>query len=271
MPALPAPPAPVIPYPDAAVAAAVRAGQVLVAAAPGDRLPALARWPVIAATDAVVLRAAPAQDPAAVAAELGHGGRAARCYLDRIVLAAATGPGCRALVSALYDVLGEAYELLVSPERNVAAAEWALHALAEVSGRTPDRVLDVGCGSGLSLRARNCPPGLSGWDPSPVMRRLAAAAGMPVITSLTPQPGEAWDAALACYVLHLPGAADTAVKALRLLRPGGVLVGNLHRTADPTALPAVCARHRIRRRTVARHPLHGDLIVLSLPTDSGAA
>jgi predicted TPR repeat methyltransferase len=250
----------------------VRAGQILVAAAPGDRLPAPTGWPVVAATDAVVLRAASARDPQALAVELGHGGRAARSYLDRIVLTASTGPGCSALVPALYDVLGEGYDLLVDAGRNIAAAEWALHAVAAVAGRPPQAVLDVGCGSGLSLRAGNRPPTLTGWDPSPVMRRLAAAAGMHVIPVLTSSPGEAWDAALACYVLHLPGAADTAVQAVRLLRPGGVLVGNLHRTADPTALPAACARHRIRCRTVSHHPLHGDLIVLSsLPTDSGAA
>ncbi|MGW0334279.1 methyltransferase [Streptomyces sp. NPDC003011] len=272
MPASPTPLTALVPPVDTAVTAAVRARQILVAAAPGDRLPVPAGWPVVAATEAVVLRAAPGRDPQALAVELGRGGRTARCYLDRIVLTAPTGAGCSALVPDLYDVLGEAYDLLVDAGRNIAAAEWALHTVAEVAGRPPQAVLDVGCGSGLSLRASNRPPALTGWDPSPAMRRLAAAAGMHVIPELTSPPGEAWDAALACYVLHLPGAADTAAHAVRLLRPGGVLVGNLHRTADPAALPAACARHRIRCRTVSSHPFHGDLIVLSsLPTDSGAA
>ncbi|MGW0708933.1 methyltransferase domain-containing protein [Streptomyces sp. NPDC002643] len=252
-------------------AAAVRAGHVLLASAPGDPHPEAAGGALLASSPAVVLRAVTAGDEAAVTAALVGTGRAVCCYLDRIVLTAATGPGCRALVPALYDVLGEAYELLADTGRNVAAAEWALAALATSAGRPPRAVLDVGCGSGLALRARNRPSELAGWDPSPVMRHLAAAAGMPVLDTLAPAPDHVWDAALACYVLHLPGAAETVPQVLRLLRPGALLAGNVHRSADPGALPAVCARYGIARQTVDRHPLHGDLVVLSLPCDSGDA
>ena len=102
---------------------------------------------------------------------------------------------------------------------------------------TGERVLDVGCGSGVVTRdiARRVGPAgrAIGIDPSPqllvVARELAQAAGLGSQVDLRegsalslPFPDGAFDVALAVTVLaHTPGGEGAVAEMARVVRPGG--------------------------------------------------
>lgn len=103
-------------------------------------------------------------------------------------------------------------------------------AVAELRLRPGDRVLDVGCGTGLNFRylAREVGPSglVAGTDPSRGMMREAprgarlvqAAAGHEVF-----KPGT-FDAVLCTYVISTMIGENVLAPILRVLKPGGRLV-----------------------------------------------
>jgi SAM-dependent methyltransferase len=108
----------------------------------------------------------------------------------------------------------------------------AIAAVAEVA---PERVVDVGCGTGdLTERlAREAEGPVVAVDLSPRMAELARGRGLPAINAdieRLPFPDGAFDAVLANRVLyHLPDLDAGLAELARVLRPGGRLVAVVYR------------------------------------------
>ncbi len=125
-------------------------------------------------------------------------------------------------------------ELRASAEDEVAARDEYLTLLGVSRG---ERVLDVGCGSGVVTRAiarRVAPTGRAlGVDASPalltVARELAVKDGLEAVIELRegdcralPFDDGSFDAVVAATVLaHVPGAERAVTEMVRVTRPGG--------------------------------------------------
>lgn len=152
-------------------------------------------------------------------------------------------------------------ELRAKADDEVAARDAYLGLLGIAAG---ERVLDVGCGSGVVTREiarRVGPRGLAvGLDPSPalltVARELAQEAGLGDRVEFRegsalqlPFPDRSFDAALCVTVLsHVPGGETAIPELARVLRPGG-RVGVFDLDTDMTAFTH--SDRALTRRVVA--------------------
>lgn len=125
-----------------------------------------------------------------------------------------------------FDTIAEHYESEIDPERNRANLRLLLERADVLAGH---RVLDFGCGPGVSLRAADRLT-LLGCDRSQPMLRLAAARGMQVITTKELSNSEnTCDAMVASYVLHLAVPRRDLEAAVRCVRQGGLIAANFHK------------------------------------------
>lgn len=117
------------------------------------------------------------------------------------------------------------------------------------------RVLEFGCGAGLTLADLGARYEVLGVDASPVAARLSARRGLRVLTGTLPDrvpvPEGAFDAVLLLDVLeHIQRDAEAAASALRCVAPGGILVATA--PACPWLYTARDTRHGHRRRYTRR-------------------
>jgi SAM-dependent methyltransferase len=128
-----------------------------------------------------------------------------------------------------FQVSGDAYDRFMG--------RWALELaplFAEYGGvEAGQRVLDVGCGSGVlteELARRVGAENVAGIDPSPLLEacavRVPGAELRQGVAEELPWPNDSFDAALAQLVVHfmadpVAGVAEMA----RVTRPGGAVVG----------------------------------------------
>jgi SAM-dependent methyltransferase len=144
-----------------------------------------------------------------------------------------------ALSVALFDLCADAYERLVDVTRNVSN----IHNLLRVAIATltleaePVRVLDFGCGTGLSVVALQSFVSsfagriqLAGTDRSLHMLEIAARRRLPVlaVADLDANNKRVFDAVVASYVIHLGLSQDDCNLIAKQLAPGGVFVANYH-------------------------------------------
>jgi SAM-dependent methyltransferase len=139
-------------------------------------------------------------------------------------------PRDRVTTIAVFDACASAYDLLIDAERNIRNISRLLNVI-EAGSPSRDavlRVLDFGCGTGLSLQAvaRQARPWrfrLVGLDASPHMRAIAGSRGLEVVMG---DEVQAYDGVFASYVLHgVLGPYDLRWIA-SVLSDKGVFAGN---------------------------------------------
>jgi SAM-dependent methyltransferase len=162
--------------------------------------------------------------------QLFLGRRPYQRVLDRFFLPAEGDP---CVATALFELSARFYRRLVDTERNTRTIRYLLEtAIRLAPGRSPIRILDFGCGPGLSLHAAGSLAkrriDLIGVDASPAMVRYAQRTGLRALAlgewrSIPPQ---SFEAIIGSYVLHCglePGELEILT---RQLVPGGVFVAN---------------------------------------------
>jgi SAM-dependent methyltransferase len=142
------------------------------------------------------------------------------------------------LAIALFDACAGAYERLVDVQRNQGNIQRLLRiAIENGPRRTPLRVLDFGCGTGLAHEAirllaieKRTPVNLIGTDRSVHMLELASRRGLQILSedAWLRTPEMAFDAVIASYVIHLGLTEEDCIHISRQLTVGGVLVANYH-------------------------------------------
>ena len=174
----------------------------------------------------------------------------------------------RGTLGHFFDFLAPMYSQYVDVSRNRDNVANLLQLLlARTHG--PGPVLDFGCGIGLAKRAADVlGVELVGYEPNSQMRAQALSAGLRVWERLdiAAQSSETLHAAMASYVLHLPGTLDDVEFVWRsLLRPPAVFVANFHKSAGLNEARSLFQALGATVETVdspAAWRRHGDYVVV---------
>lgn len=183
--------------------------------------------------------------------------------LDRHWIVHMTGDteGRRTAERCFFDGIADRYELEVDPQRN----RDNVRALMQLAGVRPGRrVLDFGCGPGLSIREAD-QVDLVGCDVSPAMREQAAAHGLPTVgpENLRSLEGS-FDAMVASYVLHLAVPQADLLAAMRCVRVGGKVAANFHKARGLVEVAVAVSIADVYSAVEVEsidHPLHGSIRV----------
>lgn len=183
--------------------------------------------------------------------------------LDRhwIVALRRDSEGRRAAERCFFDAIAGRYELEVDPQRN----RENVRLLMKLVGVRPGwKVLDFGCGPGLSIREAD-EVYILGCDVSAAMRAQAAAQGLPTVGPEDLQNVKgSFDAMVASYVLHLAVPPADLLAAMHCLRIGGRAAANFHKGRGLAETEAAMSDFDAVRQVdldIVDHPLHGPIRV----------
>lgn len=167
-------------------------------------------------------------------------------YLDRFYLCFGLGSGHQAVLDSLFELIGSEYDSLVDVARNRHNIRLLLRLIErEVGSLKGRRVVDFGCGTGLSLEiAQEHDIVLLGCDSCPTMRSVAASRGMAVFApgEFRRMPAGSVDAIFASYVFHLTPDVGSLEIVWDRVHPGGVVAVNLHKNQGYPAISALMSR-----------------------------
>jgi demethylmenaquinone methyltransferase/2-methoxy-6-polyprenyl-1,4-benzoquinol methylase len=140
--------------------------------------------------------------------------------------------GLQPLARTIFEGLSPSYDSVLDAATLLQDRYWKRWLLSEASIGGGERILDVGCGTGVleeSLTAGRSE--VVGLDLTEEMIRLAQRKRVPSIDSLClgdaerlPFADGSFDLLLSCYVVKYCSAPLLASEAARVLRPGGRLV-----------------------------------------------
>lgn len=137
------------------------------------------------------------------------------------------------LIRSFFECMGGQYEESITNSLNVACYDFLLELAEHLIKKRRPEVLDFGCGAGTVLDS-TVPAMVSrliGFDFSLAMASAARSRGLSVLT-----PGEfermgpaSTDIVMCTYVMHYGISKKQLAHLLSVIRPGGTLVGNLHK------------------------------------------
>lgn len=171
----------------------------------------------------------------------------------------------------LFDLCADLYEQIIDRKRNLATISLLLDiALAEIRSKKA-RVLDFGCGTGLSaevvcmLNETGASIKLYGTDASQRMLRLASKRQIRTIPAprWIVRSAPAFDIVISSYVLHY-GITDVELSAIWHQLDMGVFVANFYQ-GEKSSLDALDARLRsvgfVSERRPGRDETEGTIFV----------
>ncbi len=191
------------------------------------------------------------------------------------------GPGPDGLplpyVKALFDEYAPRFDSDLTEKLQYQGPQRLRDLLDQHAPRRGLRIVDVGCGTGLSgLAVADLAAELIGIDLSPAMLEQAAARGIyqdliegEAVASLAARPPAEADLLLAADVLVYLGDLDRFhAEAARALAPGGLLLASVEAHPDPDTLFSLHDGFRYRHGQAALHRLllmHGYRILALTP------
>jgi predicted TPR repeat methyltransferase len=140
-----------------------------------------------------------------------------------------------AVVSALFDLIAELYDELIGYSTNLETAR-QLITLVLQGAPASARILDFGCGTGIArvaLKDMSADAHIIGTDISTEMLRRAVSRGEEVLTLEQWRKGsQAYEGAIACFVLHYGVPDSDLVRIAKNLVPGGRFAANLFKASQ---------------------------------------
>lgn len=135
----------------------------------------------------------------------------------------------------LFDAIAPEYNAEINASNNVGTA----NILLGMAGA--ERVIDLGCGTGLALKAPAAAQReLVGIDVSDQMLELARTAGMEAINlqDVEKLPVGGFDGLIACYALHLHGPRLALLEVIHLLGSKARIAANFHKAVGYSQVSA---------------------------------
>jgi len=140
--------------------------------------------------------------------------------------------GVQPLARKIFEGLSPSYDRVLEVATLLQDRYWKSWLLRAASVRKGERVLDVGCGTGVLEQSLSASRGdVVGLDLTEEMLRLAQGKRIPSLDSLyvgdaenLPFRDDSFDVVLSCYVVKYCNAPLLAAEAARVLRRGGRLV-----------------------------------------------
>ena len=156
-------------------------------------------------------------------------------YLDRFILLIPEDQNeSHEIFTLFFDSIADNYEEYIDRQRNLDNIHNLLSILSSSIGPLKGKtILDFGCGTGLSMEfSSEFAVNLVGVDASQGMRTVASSKGMTVwsYADLTKCPPGGIYGCIASYVLHLPQNDHIFSLIWSKMGPGGILVGNIHKS-----------------------------------------
>jgi ubiquinone/menaquinone biosynthesis C-methylase UbiE len=172
--------------------------------------------------------------PPPIRAAIASAARLQKRLMDRAVfLVQKDSTAQQILYSEFFEYVAADYDSLIDPQRNMDNIDQLITMLAIlIDGISGKSIMDFGCGTGLAFELlQKAGARFVGVDQSGHMREMATRRGM---KSCSPNDlsdyNSFFDGAIASYVLHLISTDDAIATIVKPLKPGGVLVGNYHKS-----------------------------------------
>ncbi len=164
------------------------------------------------------------------------------CYLDKfIILLPESYTEQNQLWQDFYKLFGNEYETLVNKENNKECIELMLNVISV--NKKNCKILDFGCGSGLSY-GLNQTGKIFGYEPVSTMKYQAQNKGMTVFDSkeINQLPNEFFDAVFSSYVFHMGIVYEDIERIVPKLKQGGIWLANFYKEINLEAVNKIFSK-----------------------------
>jgi SAM-dependent methyltransferase len=147
-----------------------------------------------------------------------------------------------------YRCFGEYYEDLIDDRWNIECIGMLVsHIDARTGFHRAKRILDFGCGSGLSTKVK-VQGKILGYEPVDEMRKQAQQRGMELLTreEIQNMPDNTFDAVFSSYVFHMAVLDGDIELVLGRMKQGAIWVANFYKNINLEYVNAVFIRNGCR-------------------------